>query len=86
MKGGSKSSSVNRDEACLRECKEEPEGVAKGRDGVGAYASMSHEPIGEPPLDQHGQMFEALLSEPPTVHPAVAPAWVISSGAADRYQ
>lgn len=42
--------------ACLRKCKQEPEGLPVGGDGVGAYASMSHEPIGEPPLDQHGQI------------------------------
>jgi hypothetical protein len=42
--------------AYLRECKQEPEGIAIGGDGVGAYASMPHEPIDEPPLDQHGQI------------------------------
>jgi hypothetical protein len=40
--------------ARLRERKQEPERVAIGGNGVGTYTSMLHEPICEPPLDQHG--------------------------------
>ncbi|WP_287068940.1 hypothetical protein, partial [Mesorhizobium sp.] len=48
---------------------------------------MSHEPIGEPPLDQHGQIVRGTHERASHRLSSSRAAWFISSsGAADRYQ